>query len=77
VGCATSPDEGCRPPRPDTAADQDSQRIAQRRPPQNIAATLGISEHALKEHLTDISDKLGVYENLELVLFGWIDQQLA
>jgi DNA-binding NarL/FixJ family response regulator len=51
--------------------------IAQRRLPRDIAATLGISEQALKEHLTDIYDKLGVYENLELVLFGWIDQQLA
>jgi DNA-binding NarL/FixJ family response regulator len=51
--------------------------IVERRPTRDIAATLGISEQALKEHLTDIYDKLGVYENLELVLFGWIDQQLA
>jgi DNA-binding NarL/FixJ family response regulator len=51
--------------------------IVERRPTRDIAATFGISEQALKEHLTDIYDKLGVYENLELVLFGWIDQQLA
>jgi DNA-binding NarL/FixJ family response regulator len=42
-----------------------------------IAAAFGISEDAVKHQVTSIYRKLGVYGNLDLVLFGWIDQQLA
>lgn len=43
----------------------------------DIAAAFGMTEDRLKTQLTAIYKKLGVYENLDLVLFGWIDQQLA
>lgn len=42
-----------------------------------IALACGISEDILKQQVTGIYRKLGVYNNLDLVLFGWIDQQLA
>jgi DNA-binding NarL/FixJ family response regulator len=42
-----------------------------------IASAFGISEDAVKHQVTSIYRKLGVYSNLDLVLFGWIDQQLA
>jgi DNA-binding NarL/FixJ family response regulator len=43
----------------------------------DIALAFGISEDAVKHQVTSIYRKLGVYSNLDLVLFGWIDQQLA
>jgi DNA-binding NarL/FixJ family response regulator len=42
-----------------------------------IAKTLGINEDTVKQQLANIYSKLGVYNNLDLVLFGWIDEQLA
>jgi DNA-binding NarL/FixJ family response regulator len=36
----------------------------------DIAATLGISEYTVKHHLTNIFDKLGVYNRVELVLYA-------
>jgi two-component system nitrate/nitrite response regulator NarL len=36
----------------------------------DIAATFGISEYTVKHHLTNIYDKLGVYNRVELVLFA-------
>jgi DNA-binding NarL/FixJ family response regulator len=42
-----------------------------------IASAFGVSEDAVKHQVTGIYRKLGVYNNLDLVLFGWIDQQLA
>jgi two-component system, NarL family, nitrate/nitrite response regulator NarL len=36
----------------------------------DIAATFRISEHTVKHHLTNIYDKLGVYNRVELVLFA-------
>ena len=36
----------------------------------DIAATFGISEYTVKHHLTNIYDKLGVYNRVELVLFS-------
>ncbi len=41
----------------------------------DLATKLGISEHTAKHHLTNIFDKLGVSNRLELVLFA-INQQL-
>jgi len=35
----------------------------------DIAATFGISEYTVKHHLTNIYDKLGVYNRVDLVLF--------
>ena len=42
----------------------------------DIAATFKISEYTVKHHLTNIFDKLGVYNRVELVLFA-INQQLC
>lgn len=42
----------------------------------DLAQKLGISENAAKYHLTNVFDKLGVCNRLELVLFA-IDQGLA
>jgi two-component system nitrate/nitrite response regulator NarL len=36
----------------------------------DIAATFGVSEYTVKHHLTNVFDKLGVYNRLELVLFA-------
>src|SRR5439155_14529185 len=36
----------------------------------DIAATFGISEYTVKHHLTNIYDKLSVYNRVELVLFA-------
>jgi DNA-binding NarL/FixJ family response regulator len=36
----------------------------------DIAQTFGISEYTVKHHLTNIYDKLGVYNRVELVLFA-------
>ena len=36
----------------------------------DIASTFGISEYTVKHHLTNIYDKLGVYNRVELVLFA-------
>ena len=36
----------------------------------DIANTFGISEYTVKHHLTNIYDKLGVYNRVELVLFA-------
>src|SRR3989454_5460472 len=36
----------------------------------DIAATFNISEYTVKHHLTNIYDKLGVYNRVELVLFA-------
>jgi two-component system, NarL family, nitrate/nitrite response regulator NarL len=36
----------------------------------DIAGTLGISEATVKHHLTNVYDKLGVYNRVELVLFA-------
>jgi two-component system, NarL family, nitrate/nitrite response regulator NarL len=36
----------------------------------DIATTFGISEYTVKHHLTNIYDKLGVYNRVELVLFA-------
>jgi len=36
----------------------------------DIAGTFGISEYTVKHHLTNIYDKLGVYNRVELVLFA-------
>ena len=36
----------------------------------DIAATFSISEYTVKHHLTNIYDKLGVYNRVELVLFA-------
>jgi DNA-binding NarL/FixJ family response regulator len=36
----------------------------------DIASTLGISEYTVKHHLTNIFDKVGVYNRVELVLFA-------
>ena len=36
----------------------------------DIAMTFGISEYTVKHHLTNIYDKLGVYNRVELVLFA-------
>ena len=36
----------------------------------DIAGTFGISERTVKHHLTNIYDKLGVYNRVELVLFA-------
>jgi two-component system nitrate/nitrite response regulator NarL len=36
----------------------------------DIAATFGVSEYTVKHHLTNIFDKLGVYNRVELVLFA-------
>ena len=36
----------------------------------DIAVTLGISEATVKHHLTNVYDKLGVYNRVELVLFA-------
>ena len=36
----------------------------------DIAATFGISEYTVKHHLTNVYDKLGVYNRVELVLFA-------
>jgi DNA-binding NarL/FixJ family response regulator len=36
----------------------------------DIAGTLGISERTVKHHLTNVYDKLGVYNRVELVLFA-------
>jgi two-component system, NarL family, nitrate/nitrite response regulator NarL len=41
-----------------------------------IALKIGISEHAVKRHLTSIFDKLGVYNRFELALFS-IDHRLV
>jgi len=43
---------------------------------QDIAKKFAISEHTVKHHLTNIFDKLGVSNRLELVLFS-IDHHLA
>jgi DNA-binding NarL/FixJ family response regulator len=42
----------------------------------DIAATFGVSEYTVKHHLTNVFDKLGVYNRLELVLFA-INHQLC
>jgi two-component system, NarL family, nitrate/nitrite response regulator NarL len=42
----------------------------------DIAATFGVSEYTVKHHLTNVFDKLGVYNRLELVLFA-ISHQLC
>ena len=42
-----------------------------------IAKALGVNEETVKQQLANIYSKLGVYNNLDLVLFGWIDEQLA
>ena len=42
----------------------------------DLAQKLGISENTAKYHLTNVFDKLGVCNRLELVLFA-IDQGLA
>ncbi len=42
----------------------------------DLARKLGISENTAKHHLTNIFDKLGVYNRLELVLFA-ADHQLV
>lgn len=42
----------------------------------DIAATFGVSEYTVKHHLTNIFDKLGVYNRVELVLFA-INHHLA
>jgi DNA-binding NarL/FixJ family response regulator len=44
---------------------------------EEIAKALGINENTVKQELANIYSRLGVYNNLDLVLFGWIDQQLA
>jgi two-component system nitrate/nitrite response regulator NarL len=36
----------------------------------DIATTFGISEYTVKHHLTNVYDKLGVYNRVELVLFA-------
>jgi DNA-binding NarL/FixJ family response regulator len=36
----------------------------------DIASTFNISEYTVKHHLTNIYDKLGVYNRVELVLFA-------
>ena len=36
----------------------------------DIASTFGVSEYTVKHHLTNIYDKLGVYNRVELVLFA-------
>jgi DNA-binding NarL/FixJ family response regulator len=36
----------------------------------DIAGTFGISEYTVKHHLTNVYDKLGVYNRVELVLFA-------
>ena len=36
----------------------------------DIAATFGVSEYTVKHHLTNVFDKLGVYNRVELVLFA-------
>jgi len=41
----------------------------------DLARQLGISEHTVKHHLTNVFDKLGVSNRLELVLFA-IDHRL-
>jgi DNA-binding NarL/FixJ family response regulator len=43
----------------------------------DIAVAFGTTEETIKQQLTDIYKKLGVYDNLDLVLFGWIDQRMA
>jgi DNA-binding NarL/FixJ family response regulator len=74
-----TPAEGSRPA---TGADSDSSFGLTRRERQiidvvvegqtnkDIAATLGISEYTVKHHLTNIFDKLGVYNRVELVLYA-------
>jgi len=42
----------------------------------DIAETFGISEYTVKHHLTNIFDKLGVYNRVELALFA-INHQLC
>jgi two-component system, NarL family, nitrate/nitrite response regulator NarL len=42
----------------------------------DIANTFGISEYTVKHHLTNIYDKLGVYNRVELVIFA-INQKLC
>lgn len=42
----------------------------------DIASTFGISEYTVKHHLTNVFDKLGVYNRVELVLFA-INHQLC
>ena len=42
----------------------------------DIASTFGISEYTVKHHLTNIYDKLGVYNRVELVIFA-INQKLC
>ena len=36
----------------------------------DIGVTFGISEYTVKHHLTNVFDKLGVYNRVELVLFA-------
>jgi DNA-binding NarL/FixJ family response regulator len=36
----------------------------------DIGSTFGISEYTVKHHLTNVYDKLGVYNRVELVLFA-------
>ena len=43
----------------------------------DIAATFGVSEYTVKHHLTNVFDKLGVYNRLELVLFAIRNQLCA
>jgi DNA-binding NarL/FixJ family response regulator len=40
-------------------------------PNKEIAALLSISEQTVKHHITNIFDKLGVYNRLELTLFAF------
>jgi len=42
----------------------------------DIASTFGLSEYTVKHHLTNVFDKLGVYNRVELVLFA-ISHQLC
>jgi DNA-binding NarL/FixJ family response regulator len=42
----------------------------------DIAETFGISEYTVKHHLTNIFDKLGVYNRVELALFA-INHQIC
>jgi DNA-binding CsgD family transcriptional regulator len=44
----------------------------------DLGRKLGISEQTVKRHLTNIFDKLGVFNRLDLILFaidhGWINK---